>query len=96
MSAIIESINNLGWKVTNNAIASVMGMALDTLQSKLANNGRDEKVKFYWDYDKGGSVWNILARTIVGGAVDAVSKEAMNQYKTLIGGKKADIANSSS
>lgn len=93
MSAIIESINNLGWKVTNNAIASAMGMALDTLQSKLANDGRDEKVKFYWDYDKGGSVWNVLARTIVGGAVDSVSKEAMNQYKTLIGGKKTDITN---
>lgn len=88
MAAIVESVNNLGWKVTNGALSSIMGHALDTLQSKLANDGRDEKVKFYWDYDKGGEVWNVIARTIVGGAVDVVAKEALSQYKTLIGGTK--------
>jgi hypothetical protein len=91
MSALVQSISNLGWKITNGAISSVIGGALDTLQSKLANGGRDEKVKFYWDYAKGGAVWNVIARSIVGGAVDAVAKETLSQYKKLIGGTSANI-----
>lgn len=82
----ITALNNLGWNVTSGAVASIIDGALDTLQSKLANGGRDEKVKFYWDYNKGGSIWNVVARTVVGGAVDVVAKEALSQYKKLIGG----------
>ena len=88
----ITALNNLGWNITSGAIASVIGSALDTLQSKLANAGRDEKVKFYWDYNKGGSVWNVVARTIVGGAVTTLTQEGLSQYKTLIGGRKVDTA----
>lgn len=90
--SFVTSLNNLGWNVTNGAMSSIIGGALDTLQSKLANGGRDEKVKYYWDYDKGGSIWNVIARTVVGGAVSAVSQEALSQYKKLIGGKKVDTA----
>ncbi len=86
----ITALNNLGWNVTSGAAASIIGGALDTFQSKLANGGRDEKVKFYWDYGKGGSIWNVIARTIVGGAVTTVTQEALSQYKKLIGGKKVD------
>lgn len=92
MGSITKSIGDLGWEVTNGAIASVVGKALDTLQSKLANDGRDEKVKFYWDYNYGGSITNVIARTIVGGAVSTIANEALSQYKTLIGGKKTDAA----
>ena len=74
-----EKANNLSWNVTNGFMAGTMGAMFDTLQSKLANNGRDQKVKFYWDYSRGG-------------AVSALSNEAMSAYKTLVGGKKADIA----
>lgn len=91
----ITALNNLGWNVTSGAIASIIGGALDTLQSKLANAGRDEKVKLYWDYNKGGSIWNVVARTIVGGAVTAITQEGLSQYKKLIGGKKVDAATQS-
>lgn len=91
----ITALNNLGWNVTSGAIASIIGGALDTLQSKLANAGRDEKVKLYWDYNKGGSIWNVVARTIVGGAVTAITQEGLSQYKKLIGGKKVDTATQS-
>lgn len=87
----VTKLNDLGWNVTSGAVASLMGGAIDTLQTKLANGGRDEKVKFYWDYSKGGSILNVVARTVVGGAVNAVAQEALSQYKQLIGGKKADI-----
>lgn len=33
-------------------------------------------------------MFNVIARTVVGGAVDSVSQEALSQYKKLIGGKK--------
>lgn len=36
--------------------------------------------------------YNVMARRLVGGAVSALSNEAMSAYKTLVGGKKADIA----
>ena len=91
----ITTLNNLGWNVTNGIMASMIGGALDTLQSKLANGGRDEKVKYYWDYDLGGSVWNVIARTVVGGAVNTISQEGLSQYKKLIGGKKIDVATQS-
>lgn len=91
----ITTLNNLGWNVTSGIMASMIGGALDTLQSKLANGGRDEKVKYYWDYDLGGSVWNVIARTVVGGAVNTISQEGLSQYKKLIGGKKIDVATQS-
>lgn len=90
MSSFVTSLNNLGWNVTSGTMSSMLGGAIDTFQSKLANDGRDEKVKYYWDYNKGGSILNIIARTIVGGAVNVVAQEALSQYKKLIGGKKAD------
>lgn len=91
----ITALNNLGWNVTSGVMASVIGGALDTLQSKFANDGRDEKVKLYWDYDKGGSIWNVIARTVVGGAVSTISQEGLSQYKKLVGGKKIDVATQS-
>lgn len=84
------TMNNLSWNVTNGFLAGAMGAAFDTIQSKLANNGRDQKVKYYWEYEKGGAIYNVAARALVGGAVSALSDVAMSEYKKLIGGKKLD------
>lgn len=84
------TMNNLSWNVTNGFIAGAMGAAFDTIQSKLANNGRDQKVKFYWEYEKGGSILNVAARALVGGVVSGLTNVAMSEYKKLIGGKKLD------
>ena len=83
-------MNNLTWNVTNGFLAGAMGAMFYTIQSKLANGGRDEKVKFYWDYGRGGALYNVLARQLVGGAVNQLSNEAMSAYKNLIDGKKVD------
>lgn len=78
------------WNVTNGFVASTVGAAFDTIQSRLANNGRDQKVKFYWDYSYGGAIYNVVARSLVGGALNELNNEAISAYKTLIGGKTAD------
>lgn len=90
MAKFGTTMNNLSWNVTNGFIAGAVGAAFDTIQSKLANNGRDQKVKFYWEYEKGGSILNVAARALVGGAVSGISNVAMSEYKKLIGGKKLD------
>lgn len=84
------TMNNLSWNVTNGFLAGAVGAAFDTIQSKLANNGRDQKVKFYWDYDRGGKLYNVATRALVGGAVSGLSNVVMSEYKKLIGGKKLD------
>lgn len=83
-------MDNFTWNVTNGFVASSIAAAFDTIQSKLANGGRDQKVKFYWDYGRGGAIFNVMARKLVGGAVSVASNEAMSAYKKLVGGKKAD------
>ena len=89
-------MNNLTWNVTNGFLAGAMGEMFDTIHSKLANGGRDQKVKFYWDYGRGGALYNVMARQLVGGAISELNNEAMSAYKTLVGGKKADMARTAS
>jgi len=36
------TINNLSWNVTNGFMVGAIGVGLDTIQSKLANYGRDQ------------------------------------------------------
>lgn len=82
------TMNNLSWNVTNGFLSKTVGAAFDTIQSKLANNGRDQKVKFYWEYEKGGAIYNVAARTLIGGAVSALNNQVMSEYKKLVGGSK--------
>lgn len=89
VNKIIQHIGDLNWKVTSGALLySVAGGLLDTLQSKLANNFRDQKVKYYWDYGKGGSILNVIARKITNGAINTIAEDAISQYKTLINKSK--------
>lgn len=85
-------INNLSWTVTNGVLAHMMGGALDKLQSLMANGGRDNNLHFYVDASRGGALYNVIARNVVGGVVDSVSKEAVSQYKVLIGGKSKKLS----
>ena len=54
------TLSNYSWKVTNGFLSGTIGAMFDTIQSKLANSGRDEDVKFYWDYDKGGAINSLI------------------------------------
>lgn len=70
-------------------MTAAMGRLFDTLQSKIANGGRDSNCKFYYSGPgAGGSVLQVATRKIVGGAVSALKDEAVNAFNSLLDGKK--------
>lgn len=84
-----DTINdNLTWSVKNGFFKSAVGGLLDHVQSKLANGFRDTKVKFYWDYDKGGAIYIVPIKKLVNGAIEQVNEAVLSEYKKLIGGDK--------
>jgi len=85
------SLNNLAITATNSAMTAAMGRLFDTLQSKIANGGRDSNCKFYYSGPgAGGSILQVATKGIVGGAVSALKDEAVNAFNSLLNGKKKD------
>lgn len=83
------SLNNLAITSTNSAVTGSIGRLLDTLQSKVANGGRDVNCKFYYSGPgAGGSILQVATKGIVGGAVSALKDEAVNAFNSLLNGKK--------
>ena len=85
------SLNNLAITATNSAMTGTMGRLLDTLQSKIANGGRDSNCKFYYSGPgAGGSILQVATKGIVGGAVSALKDETVNAFNSWVNGKKKD------
>lgn len=84
-------MNNLALTATSSTMAASMGKLFDTLQSKLANWGRDNHCKFYYNAGAGGSVLQVVAKTVVGGAVGPLKDVADNQFSKLFGDKKKNV-----
>ena len=83
------NLNNLAITATNSAMTATIGRLFDTLQSKIANGGRDTNCKFYYSGPgAGGSILQVATKTIVGGAVSLLKDEAVNAFNSLIDGKK--------
>ena len=83
------SLNNLAITATNSAMTAAMGRLFDTLQTKIANGGRDNNCKFYYSGPgAGGSILQVATKGIVGGAVSALKDEAVNAFNSLLNGKK--------
>lgn len=74
-----------------NEMSTLVAQGIDYMQNKLGG-GRGGHVRFYYDYNGGGSILNVVARHIVGGVASQLKDEAVSQYKKLIGGKKFDSA----
>lgn len=87
-------LNNLGITATNSAITSMLGGAWNTAQSKLANNGRDRNCKFYYNDGAGGSILQVVVRSVTQGAVNALSDLAVNEFNSLLHKKKNEPASS--
>lgn len=81
-------IGNLTVTAAGSAMSSVMGKLFDTLQSKIANNGRDTKCKFYYSGPGAGGLIRQVAANIVGGVVQDLKGELMNEFNSLLSGKK--------
>lgn len=83
-----NSLNNLAITATNSAMTSAMGAMFNTLQSKIANAGRDRNCKFYYNEGAGGSILQVVAKSVVGGAVSALKDEAVNEFNSWLNGKE--------
>lgn len=83
----MSSLNNLAITTTNRLMTSTIGKAFDTLQSIIANGGRDSHCKFYHNNGAGGSILQVVAKSVVGGVVSDLKNEAVNQFNSWLNGK---------
>lgn len=84
----MSSLNNLAITSTNAAMTSMIGGAWNYLQSRLANGGRDTNCKFYYNDGAGGSVLQVVARSVTGGFVSDLKNMTENAFNSLLNGKK--------
>ena len=82
------SLNNLTITSVGSGSASTIGALYNTLQSKLANGGRDSNCKFYYKDGAGGSLLQVAAKGVVRGAVSELKNEAVNAFNSLLNGKR--------
>lgn len=87
-------MNNLAITATNSIMTSAIGKMFDLLQSKIGNWGRDNNCKFYYNAGAGGSILQVVAKTVVGGAVGPLKNVADNEFNKLLGGKKKTVTHS--
>ena len=81
-------LNNLAITAVNGTITHAIGGAVSTLQTLIANGGRDRNCKFYYNNGAGGSVLQVVAKGVVGGVVSELKDEAVNAFNSLLNGKK--------
>jgi len=77
-------LSNLTYVVADSVSAQAMGMAVDYIEGRLANGGRDRPAKFYYQYEAGGKIVNVLVRGAVFSAASYLSNVAVEQYKNLL------------
>lgn len=82
------SLNNLAVTATNSALISTTGALWSTLQTKIANGGRDQNCKFYYNDGAGGSLIQVIAKTVTQGAVNELKDLAQNSFNSLLSGKR--------
>ncbi len=68
-------------------MTSAIGKAFDALQSLIANGGRDSNCKFYYNNGAGGSILQVVAKSVVSGAVSDIKDLAVNEFNSWLNGK---------
>lgn len=81
------TLNNLAITTTNRLMTTAIGRAFDTLQSLIANDGRDSNCKFYYNNGAGGSILQVVTKSVVGGAVSDIKDVASNHFNSWLNGK---------
>jgi len=76
---------NISLRLTNGFIGDAVGSQYNWLQKNIANGfGKNEGgVKFYANYDAGGTVLNVMAKRLIGSAANLLKDEAMKQVRGL-------------
>ncbi len=87
------SLNNLAITATGSAMSAAMGAMFNTLQSKIANGGRDNNCKFFYKDGAGGSLIQVAIKGAVGGVVSELKNEAVNAFNSLLNGKRTKDTN---
>lgn len=82
-----EKLNGLERNAAPEQMATLVAQGVDAMQNTLGG-GRGGSARFYYDYYGGGSIINVVARSIVGGVARDIKDEAVGTYKRLIGGTK--------
>lgn len=77
--------DNLELKIFDGVSAQAQGAATNWLKRKL-NSGfkSNDGVKLYYDKDMGGSILNVVTKSIVGTALKTLTDEALKQYHNLL------------
>lgn len=76
-------LSNLTYVATDAVTAQAMGMAVDYIEGILGG-GKGGKLKFYWQYELGGSIVNVLTRGAVFSAASYLSDVVVDQYKKIL------------
>lgn len=86
--SFLSYLNNLTITTVGGGVNSGIAAAMNTLQSTLANGGRDRNCKFYYNYGGGGSILQVAVKGVVGGAVSELRNDATNLFNSWLNGKK--------
>ncbi len=86
----MNNLNNLALTTTNRLLTSTMGHLMDDIYSRLANGGRDRNCKFYYNAGAGGSMLQVMAKTVIGGAVSDLRDIATNEFNSWLNPKKEE------
>lgn len=77
-----NTFGNMGFSLTSGFVSDVTGMGNNWLQKNIANGFKKEKgVKFYANFEAGGSVTNVLAKKLVGTAANLLKDKADRQLR---------------
>ena len=84
-------LGNLTWTVTDAVTAQASGMLINAIEGVLADHQKYKHgLRFYYQYEAGGSIINVLARSAFGAAAQSLSSVAIEQYKKFLGNKKQE------
>lgn len=78
-----QSASNFTWTVVDGFSAGLMGMGINYIQGKLANDGRDNGLKFYYQEEMGGKIVNVLTRKLASDVMLAAQDLIVNEYRKL-------------
>lgn len=80
--------SNLGLSVVDGVAAKGLSMAVDKFNSSISNGFHKKgPVRFYYKYEAGGSIVNVLGKSAVSVATKLAQDEIMKQYNKLISKK---------
>lgn len=77
--------SNLGLSIVDGVTAQAQGGAVNWLKGKLGSGFQSKgDVRLYYNKDMGGSVWNVVSKSLVSTALKSITDEALKQYHNLL------------